>query len=120
MTLSLVNTGSVPNDATGDPLQTAFTKVNAAITAINSGPSNVYPTALVSANAVAPIAGGSLACGILVSSTANLGFFFGVGAPTFLAAEGSLYSNVTGTPGACLYVNTSSGSGTTWTAATSP
>jgi hypothetical protein len=76
--------------------------------------------AAVSASTVAPSAGGSVACGILLSSTANLGIFVGTGAPTFGAAEGSIYSNTTGAAGARLYINTSAGSGTTWTAAASP
>lgn len=67
---------------------------------------------------VAPPAGGSLQCGLLISSTANLGFFFGTGAPTFAAAEGSIYSNITGGAGARLYVNTNGA--TTWVPATSP
>ena len=72
------------------------------------------------APSVALPAGGALNCGILFSSVANLGLFFGTGAPTFSAAEGSFYSNTTGAAGARLYVNTSSGSGATWTPATSP
>ena len=67
-----------------------------------------------------PPANGGVGCGVLISSTANLGVFFGVGAPNFSAAEGSIYSSTNGSAGARLYVNTSSGSGTTWTAATSP
>lgn len=88
--------------------------------------SNGVVQALIKANGVtlaptvAPAAGGSAACGILASSTASLGLFFGTGAPTFSAAEGSIYSNTTGAAGARLYVNTSSGSGTSWTAATTP
>lgn len=58
--------------------------------------------------------------GILANSSTGLGIFFGSGVPTFSAAEGSIYSNTTGAGGARLYVNTSSGSGTTWTAASSP
>lgn len=72
------------------------------------------------AHTLAPPSGGTAQCGVLVSSTANLGLFFGTGPPTFSAAEGSIYSNVTGAAGARLYVNTSSGSGTTWTALTTP
>src|ERR1700677_2609866 len=67
---------------------------------------------------VAPTAGGSVLCGIQASSTASLGIFFGTGAPTFAAAQGSIYSNTTGAAGARLYVNTSGS--TTWTPATSP
>lgn len=73
--------------------------------------------AITCAPATAPAAGGSLACGILFSSIVNLGLFFGVGAPTFAAAQGSIYSNVSGAAGARLYVNTNGG--TTWVPATS-
>jgi len=80
----------------------------------------VSGTPFWSSYTTAPPANGTVGCGILCSSTANLGVFFGAGAPTFSAAEGSIYSNTTGAAGARLYVNTSVGSGTTWTAATSP
>jgi len=86
-----------------------------------AGSGNVVTGArFISANTTAPPANGSAACGIGVSSTANLGIYFGAGAPTFSAAEGSIYSNTTGGAGARLYTNTSAGSGTTWTAATTP
>ena len=88
---------------------------------VNPGPGAINASALIkSAASVAPPAGGSATCGFLVSSVTNLGFFFGTGAPTFSAAEGSLYSNTTGGAGARLYVNTSSGAGTSWTALTTP
>jgi hypothetical protein len=98
-----------------------------------SGTVGVLPVAIVSAGmvqalvntagvtiapTVAPAAGGSAACGILASSTARLGIFFGTGTPTFAAAQGSIYSNTTGAAGARLYVNTNGS--TTWTPATSP
>jgi hypothetical protein len=76
-----------------------------------AGVTTVAPT-------VSPAAGGSAACGIQASSTANLGLFFGTGAPTFSAAQGSIYSNTTGGAGARLYVNTSGS--TTWTPLTTP
>jgi len=64
--------------------------------------------------ALAPPAAGLATAGILMSSTANLGFFFGTGAPTFSAAKGSIYVNTTATTTTTrLYIN-SSGS-TTWT-----
>jgi hypothetical protein len=69
-------------------------------------------------SAIAPAAGGSATCGFLASSTANLGFFVGTGPPTFSAAQGSIYSNITGVAGARLYYNTTGS--TTWVAATSP
>ena len=105
--LALLNLGTFANDTTGTPLQAGGVIINAAITAINSG----LPSGTV-------IAGGSVAAGVVPTATANLGIFFGTGAPTFSAAQGSIYSNTTGAAGARLYVNTSGG--TTWTAAASP
>jgi len=61
-------------------------------------------------------AGGSQSIGITLSSTANFGVYYGNGAPTLSAAQGSLYlrsdgaSNVTR-----MYINNSAGSGNTWT-----
>ena len=36
MTLQVINVGTYPNDATGDPLQTALTKVNTNFAALNA------------------------------------------------------------------------------------
>lgn len=61
----------------------------------------------------APSAGTALGIGMLVSSTANLGIFFGTGAPSFSAAQGSLYVNTTASTATTrLYVNTTGS--TTW------
>lgn len=63
---------------------------------------------------VAPAAGGANTSGIKMSSTANLGIFFGSGAPTLSAAQGSLYMRTDGSSTSTrLYIN-SNGS-TTWT-----
>jgi hypothetical protein len=70
--------------------------------------------------AVGLSAGGGAQASIRVSTVSGLGLYFGTGAPTLSAAEGSIYSNTTGSAGARLYVNTSAGSGTTWTALTTP
>lgn len=68
--------------------------------------------------ATAPPAAGSASVGIKMSSTANLGLFFGSGAPTFSAAQGSVYIRTDGSSTSTrLYVN-SNGS-TTWTNFTS-
>ena len=73
------------------------------------------PNSLTARSATAIPAGGTAGQGVLVSSTANFGIFFGSGAPTLSAAKGSLYlrsdgaSNVTRA-----YINTDGG--TTWTA----
>jgi hypothetical protein len=59
-------------------------------------------------------AGGTAGAGLLVSSTANLGIFFGSGAPTLAAAQGSLYIRTDGSSTSTrLYVNTTGS--TTWT-----
>ena len=62
----------------------------------------------------APAAGGTAGAGMLMSSTANLGVFFGTGTPTIAAAQGSLYINTTAaTTTTRLYINTNGS--TTWT-----
>jgi hypothetical protein len=63
----------------------------------------------------APVAGG--AAGILLSSVANFGIFYGTGAPTISAAQGSLYLRRDGTGvGDRAYINTNGTTG--WTAIT--
>lgn len=62
-------------------------------------------------SATAIPAGGTAGSGYLLSSTSNYGVFFGSGAPTLSAAQGSLYLRSDGVP----FYNSSSGSGTTWT-----
>ena len=66
----------------------------------------------------APPAAGLSTAGIKVSSTANLGLFFGSGAPTFSAAQGAIYLRTDGSSTSTrLYVNTTGS--TTWTNFTS-
>ena len=70
-----------------------------------------------SASNVAPPAGGSSACGVQISSTANLGVYTGSGAPTFSAAQGSMYLRTDGSSTSTrAYINTNGS--TTWTAVT--
>ena len=58
--------------------------------------------------------GGSTAVGINASSTANLGVFFGSGAPTMSAAQGSLYLRTDGSSTSTrAYINTNGTTG--WT-----
>lgn len=60
-------------------------------------------------------AGGTIGTGIMVSSTANFGIFFGSGAPGLSAAKGSLYLRSDGSGvNDRMYVNTDGT--TTWTA----
>jgi hypothetical protein len=68
------------------------------------------PTALA---ATAVAAGAATQAFVKASSTANLGIYFGTGAPAFSAAKGSLYTNTTATTTTTrLYVNTDGA--TTW------
>jgi hypothetical protein len=59
-------------------------------------------------------AGGTTGAGYKLSSTANLGVFFGSGAPTLSAAQGSLYLRTDGSSTTTrMYVNTNGTTG--WT-----
>lgn len=63
-------------------------------------------------------AGGTAGVGLTMSTTSNLGIFFGSGAPTLAAAKGSLYIRTDGSSTSTrLYVNTDGS--TTWTNFTS-
>lgn len=85
---------------------------------------NVLSSAVVSAVGAATIlsstavpAGGTTGAGYKFSSTANLGVFFGSGAPALSAAQGSLYLRTDGSSTSTrMYVNTNGS--TTWTAVT--
>jgi hypothetical protein len=62
-------------------------------------------------------AGGTTGAGLKMSSVANLGVFFGSGAPTLSAAQGSLYLRTDGSSTSTrMYVNTNGTTG--WTAVT--
>lgn len=65
-------------------------------------------------NATAIPAGGTAGAGYKFSSTSNLGVFFGSGAPTLAAAQGSLYLRTDGSSTSTrIYVNTNGSTG--WT-----
>ena len=83
-----------------------------------SGTSNlatVNATGAVSAYSTTSVpAGGTAGVGYKLSSTSNLGVFFGSGVPTLAAAQGSLYMRTDGSSiSTRLYVNTNGS--TTWT-----
>jgi hypothetical protein len=81
----------------------------------STGYTTTGPAQILSATAVP--AGGTAGAGYKFSSTSNLGVFFGSGAPTLAAAQGSLYLRTDGSSTSTrLYVN-SNGS-TTWVAVT--
>ena len=66
--------------------------------------------------ATATIAGGATTPALLIGSS-GLGIYFGSGAPTITANQGSIYLNTTGSSTSTrMYVNTTGS--TTWTAVT--
>lgn len=80
-----------------------------------TGITSAGPIAAMDATAIP--AGGTAGKGLLVSSTANFGVFFGSGAPSLSAAKGSLYLRSDGsTTNDRAYINTNGS--TTWTALT--
>lgn len=80
---------------------------------IQSGDSRFDGSAIIHGATAIP-AGGTQGKGILISSTANFGIFFGSGAPTLSAAQGSLYLRSDGSSTSTrMYVNTNGS--TTWT-----
>lgn len=84
------------------------------------GPAMVVDSVAATGNVTAdsgtaPVAGGALA--FAATSTAGLGIYFGSGAPTISAAQGSLYIRTDGTTtNNRAYINTNGA--TTWTALT--
>ena len=69
-------------------------------------------------SSTSPPSAGANTSGLLMSSTSNFGIFFGSGAPTFTAAQGSIYLNTSGSSTSTrLYVNTTGS--TTWASFTS-
>ena len=88
----------------------ATTPAAGTFTQVNASGMRVNPTSTIPA-------GGSQAQGLNFSSTANFGVFYGSGAPTLSAAQGSLYMRSDGSSTSTrMYVNTNGS--TTWTAVT--
>jgi len=78
-----------------------------------NGALDLSSTATLLSSTAVP-AGGTTGAGLMFSSVANLGVFFGSGAPTLTAAQGSLYMNTAGSGVTDrMYINTDGG--TTWT-----
>lgn len=110
-----VSTGVVPGRAiiyTADSAGTMTERLR-----IDSSGATTLSASLTARSATAIPAGGTAGAGLMVSSTANFGVFFGSGAPTLSAAKGSLYLRSDGsTTNDRMYVNTNGS--TTWTAVT--
>jgi hypothetical protein len=97
---------------------TANFSKNGVVANISRSDSTINISESITANGGTAIpAGGTLQTGLLVSSTANFGVFFGSGAPTISAAKGSLYlrSDGSGVNDRAYIATNSSG---TWTAIT--
>ncbi len=79
---------------------------------------NISSAGIILASATATPANGSAAASVRLGTTSGFGIYYGSGAPTGLsAAQGSLYIRSDGTGvNDRAYINSSSGSGTTWTA----
>lgn len=104
-TTQIVNTNGLSTD-------TLTTSGNAVI-----GGTLSTSAALTIMGQTAPPAGGLATTGLKLSSTNNFGVFFGSGAPTLNAAQGSLYLRTDGTSTTTrAYINTNGAS--TWTALT--
>ncbi len=93
-------------------------KRNAAVAEIKLADDSAYAAlnagAITVMKGTAVPAGGTAGAGLMFSTTANLGVFFGSGAPTLSAAKGSLYIRTDGSSTTTrAYVNTDGG--TTWT-----
>jgi hypothetical protein len=112
--MTVVIDGTTGIDTIADNTVTSGKIVNATIV----GGDMVQPVVLTGAvtcqSATAVPAGGTAGAGYLFSSVANLGIFFGSGAPTLSAAQGSLYVRTDGSSTSTrLYVNTNGTTG--WT-----
>lgn len=95
------------------------TRSNTTVTGVLTvtGICNINGANINVANTTAIPAGGAANTGVLVSSTASFGVYFGSGAPTVSAAQGSLYLRSDGsTTSTRAYINTNGS--TTWTAIT--
>lgn len=111
---------STASVATGLNIKGAAAGSGVALSVISSGTNesmtiNGKGTGTVTVqSAVAVPAGGSAAGSLLMSSTAALGVYFGSGAPTVSAAQGSVYIRTDGSSTSTrLYINTNGS--TTWT-----
>jgi hypothetical protein len=93
-----------------------YTNVLFKTNAIQTQGFNVSPSGAIGCSTLTAIpAAGSLSAGLTFSTTANFGVFFGSGAPTLSAAQGSLYLRSDGSSGVTrAYIATNSSG--TWTA----
>lgn len=75
------------------------------------------PAGMSAATTVPTTAGGSTTPALQIGTVANFGIYFGSGAPTITAAQGSLYLNTTGSSASTrAFINTTGS--TVWTPVT--
>lgn len=105
-------------DGTALRYDTLVSSIRTQIWKVTPGTRAEFSNVVQSASTVAPVAGGSVTCGVSFSSTTNLGLYTGTGAPTITAAQGSLYVNTTAASTTTrLYINTTGSN--VWTPFTS-
>ncbi len=111
---------STATSATGIQIKSAAAAGNVALAVISSGANESLTIdgkgtgTVILQSGTAPAAAGSAQARVGFSSTANLGLYFGTGAPTVSAGKGSVYINTTATTATTrFYINTDGG--TTWT-----
>lgn len=88
--------------------------VDASGNLVSSGGFASFGGSVIAQNALAIPSGGNADAGFRFSSTDGFGVFFGSGAPSLSAAQGSLYLRSDGTQNNRLYINTNGSTG--WTA----
>lgn len=106
------STTSLPSKLTFTTTPTGATVGSERLAIDNQGDVTINQGLRVEAATSAP-AGGAANTGVMLSSTANFGIFFGSGAPTLSAGQGSLYLRTDGSSTITrIYVNVG---GSTWT-----
>lgn len=111
------------NDASGVAIKKSLTAIHFVL-GNDSGPASILcngidaATTITNCSGVATPAGGSTSARLLFGTTAGFGIYYGSGAPTVSAAQGSIYLRSDGSTTATrLYVNTNGTTG--WTNFTS-
>lgn len=114
--LSTASSASTTNTAVEIAGNGGAASTNYAIRSTSTAQSQLAGNLTVQSATAIP-AGGTAAAGVMLSSTANFGVFFGSSAPTLSAAQGSLYLRSDGTTiNNRAYINTNGS--TTWTPVT--
>ena len=116
---SIPSAGVYPGNGSTGLTQAAGNGLNF-LSGVNTTTLNVDSSGnLIVSSTVATPAAGAATARLVFGTTAGFGIYYGSGAPTVSAAQGSLYLRSDGsTTTSRAYINNSAGSGTTWTAIT--